>query len=375
MPGRSLDQSPRVYLCAVFIDATEPSMRCTMTPADIRLHYPRRIAAPLLGAPGVQLTGEALGTTMADPQLHIRTLLNLADLFKPDMVWPMMDLTLEPGALGAPVRFDRLSPPSISGHPLKTRDDLDFVRKQDVLRDPRVQAMLTAVKQTVASLTQPMGAYVSGPFTVAGQLLGVGDAALMTIDDPEFLHEVLEVCTAAIERYAQSLVGVGAKAVVMLEPSAVMLSPRQFEQFSGPYVKRLVEHIDALTILHVCGNSNHLVEKMVDSGVDGLSLDACLDFPQLAMRVPEDVILVGNIDPVHSMVEKTPDEIAREVWSLLEGMSNYPNFVISTACDLPPETPLANVKAFMETVKAWNLRLCGAVPVAWESLLPRSLRR
>ena len=342
-----------------------------MTPADIRLHFPRRIAAPLLGAPGVQLTGEALGTTIADPQLHIRTLQTLADLFKPDMMWPLMDLTIEPGALGAPVRFDLTSPPSISGHPLKSAEDMEFVRKQDVLRDPRVQAMLTAVKQTAASLTQPMGAYVSGPFTVAGQLLGVSEAAIMTLDDPDFLHEALDVSTKAIERYGQSLVGVGAKMIVILEPSAVMLSPRQFQQFSGPYIQRLVDELGVPVILHVCGNTNHLVNVMVESGVDGLSLDACLDFADLATRVPEDVILVGNIDPVHSMVEKSPAEIADEVWALLEGMSDFPNFIVSTACDLPPETPLSNVKAFMDTVKAWNLRQSGAVPEAWQSLLPR----
>lgn len=32
----------------------------------------------------------------------------------------------------------------------------------------------------------------------------------------------------------------------------------------------------------------------------------------------------------------------------IEAMRAYPNFVLSTGCDLPPETPLANIQAFME---------------------------
>ena len=337
---------------------------------DLKTYFPRRITSPLLGAPGTQLTGESLGTTIADPQLHIRTIQTLVDMFRPDIVWPMMDLTIESGALGAPVRFDREAPPSVSGHPLKTPENLEFVRNQEILRDPRVQATLTAVQHIAGSLTIPTGAYVGGPFTVAGQLMGVSEAALLTMDDPEFLAGVLDVVTTAIERYAQSLIEVGAGAIVILEPSAVMLSPNQFNRFSGDYVKRLVDNLPATTILHVCGNSRHLVDKMVQTGVAGLSLDAVLDFGELAQVVPHDVILVGNIDPVHTMVEDRPAQVALKVWNLLEQMADYENFILSTACDLPPETPLANIRAFMDTATAWNLRQSGVVTNAWESRLP-----
>lgn len=34
--------------------------------------------------------------------------------------------------------------------------------------------------------------------------------------------------------------------------------------------------------------------------------------------------------------------------------SAYPNFVISTGCDVPPEIPLDNIRAFYEAVKDYN---------------------
>jgi hypothetical protein len=35
------------------------------------------------------------------------------------------------------------------------------------------------------------------------------------------------------------------------------------------------------------------------------------------------------------------------VEALLDAMAPYPNFVLSTGCDLPAETPLANIETFM----------------------------
>ncbi len=333
-----------------------------MSPTDIHVHYPRRIAAPLVGAPGIQITRETLGATIADPQLHIRTIQILSDLFRPDIIWPIMDLTLEAGALGAPVRFDEHAPPSVSGHPVKNAEDLRSIANVDVLSDPRIRATLTTVDRTAKTLTLPVGGYVIGPFTLAGQLMGVTEAAMATLDDPEFVKGVVEVCYNAIERYAESLAAVGADPIVVLEPSAVMLSPSQFDEFSAPAIRRLVERVPAMLILHVCGNSAHLVDRMAATGVGGLSLDACLDFPALAERVSRNTILVGNIDPVHTMVDESPEVIRQTVWNLLERMMPYDNFVLSTACDLPPETPLANIHAFMATRREWNLRQLGSVP-------------
>jgi uroporphyrinogen decarboxylase len=42
------------------------------------------------------------------------------------------------------------------------------------------------------------------------------------------------------------------------------------------------------------------------------------------------------------------------VQDLLGKMSPYPNFVLSTGCDLPQETPLANIRAFVEAGRAWR---------------------
>jgi uroporphyrinogen decarboxylase len=140
--------------------------------------------------------------------------------------------------------------------------------------------------------------------------------------------------------------------ICILEPSSMFVSLRAFKCFSGPYVRQIVDALhatpeDPMLLLHVCGNSKHLVKAMCDTGVQGLSLDAPMDMVTTIEAMPEDVVLVGNVDPVSVMVQSSPEQVTSETRDLLEAMAPYPNFILSTGCDLPPETSLANIDAFM----------------------------
>jgi len=42
------------------------------------------------------------------------------------------------------------------------------------------------------------------------------------------------------------------------------------------------------------------------------------------------------------------------VRSLLEEMQGFPNFVLSSGCDVPPGSPLANIDAFFATLERYN---------------------
>ena len=101
-------------------------------------------------------------------------------------------------------------------------------------------------------------------------------------------------------------------------------------------------------ILHICGDTSHLVKNMCATGAQGLSLDSPVDLARAAREVDPDVVLIGNIDPVGVMVQETPEGVRRAVRALLDSMEPYENFILSTGCDLPYETPFENIDAFMK---------------------------
>jgi len=86
---------------------------------------------------------------------------------------------------------------------------------------------------------------------------------------------------------------------------------------------------------------------MCATGACALSLDSPVDLPAAASQVDPEVILIGNIDPVGVMVQQSPREVARAVRELLHSMARHSNFILSTGCDLPYETPHENIDAFM----------------------------
>jgi len=321
---------------------------------------------PLLGFPGSQITRSTIKQNVFNSGVHFRSLLGLADRFQPDMLFPMMDLTLEANALGASVRYDLMAPPSVDAHLITTEEDLEGVYAVDILRDGRITAFLETMELMARYLKIMPAGYVIGPYTLASQLMGASRAAKAVIKQKDFLEKVLVFTTHVIGLYASALVEAGATAICVLEPSSMMLSPRQFEQFSGSYLTELYGRFDAIPILHICGDTTHLVDEMVATGAEGLSLDSMVDFGAVIKRVPEDVVLIGNINPVEMMLQSSPEEVYEKTKNLMAALDGHSNFILSTGCDLPEDTPFENLDAFMSAGRGVPL---GIRPPAREVLV------
>ncbi|HCL00321.1 MAG TPA: uroporphyrinogen decarboxylase (URO-D), partial [Candidatus Marinimicrobia bacterium] len=205
------------------------------------------------------------------------------------------------------------------------------------------------------------GVYVTGPYTLAALILGAEETAQSIILNPEGLHRLIEYSVEIIKNYTTLLIKSGAQIVCILEPSASMLGSAHFREFSGDYVKQISALCDEYgvdSIYHICGNTMHLIKSMAESGVNGLSLDSPdsgMNLTQAIMEVPEDVVIIGNINPVGKILTGTPVEVKEEVNELLGTVERFPNFILSTGCDLPKNTPSENIKAFMETGREYRV--------------------
>jgi uroporphyrinogen decarboxylase len=321
---------------------------------DIVDQSPRRLVVPLMGYPGSQLTRSTLRQNGFNSELHYRSIYKLVESFAPDADFFMKDLSVEAGALGLQIRYPLAESATVEFHPVRSVVDLNQYKVLDPLYDARVRSYIETMQHMNRNLNVLKGAYVIGPFTLAGLLIGASDIAVATIENSDLVYATLNFAEDVITRYAKELVNAGADMISILEPTATFLSPRSFSRFSGSYISRIARRLDTMTILHVCGDTNRLMKVMSETGVQGLSLDAMVDMVEAAKIIPHDMVLIGNVDPVRVMVNETPDGVRREVCGLLESMAPYSNFILSTGCDLPQETPLANIAAFMDAGKTWR---------------------
>jgi uroporphyrinogen decarboxylase len=318
---------------------------------DFAAQSDRRRVVPLMGFPGVQLTGYSVRQILFNADAQVRTARALYERLRPDAMFQVMDLSIEVNALGLPVRYPLHESPSVEGHPVRSVRDLEQFAHVDILRDGRVMAFIEAMRGMKKAIDAPCGGYVIGPFSLAGRLMGESQAAMCAIDDPSSLEQILEFATERIIRYGRALVAAGADMIAVLEPTGVILSPSQFRQFSGKYVRRIFSELDTIGILHICGSSTHIIPDMCQTGAQGLSLDSDVDLPSAMEMLPPDMVMIGNLDPVAVVAHCTPQEVYAATRELMDSMSQYPNFILSSGCDLPPETPLDNIRAMIEACR------------------------
>jgi uroporphyrinogen decarboxylase len=193
-----------------------------------------------------------------------------------------------------------------------------------------------------------------GPFTLAGELMGTENAAVSTIERPDFLQQVLEFCLEVNLRYLNALAAAGAECLLIAEPTGAILSPGMFRRFSGVYLKRLVEALPLPVILHICGDASHLIEEACATGALGISLDAPVSLAAAARRVGKSTLIIGNLDPVEVFLEMDEGDVRTRTRQVLEEMRGFPGYVAASGCDLSPMTPQGNIKAFVEAVREFR---------------------
>jgi len=321
----------------------------------------RRIVAPLMGFPGVGLIGSNIKLAQQNWGEHYKVIKALVDLFSPDIVFPLMDLSVEANALGRYTIFPREDSATVP----KDRFNIEEIEKLSNINlsfDSRVIGYVETLKLIGIGLPSNVirGAYVTGPYTLSGLMMGADEAAIASVIKKDELHKLCNLSTSKILEYIRLLISAGAEIICVLEPMAVMLSPQQFFEFSASFVKQIAvtcKYNGVNTVYHTCGNTMHLIERMVESEINGISLDskdAGVILTEVAKRVPENVIIVGNINPATTMLFGEPEDIKREVTELMDSMRQYPNFVLSTGCDLPQETPIENIRTFMDAGRRWK---------------------
>ena len=177
--------------------------------------------------------------------------------------------------------------------------------------------------------------------------------------EPELVHILLEKTTKFLIEYAKAFKEHGAHGIIIAEPVAGLLSPDLCDEFSSKYVKKIVDNVqddNFIVILHNCGNTENLVSSMLSTGSKLYHFGNVVDLAAILTQVPSNIIVSGNIDPATIFRNGTSDDVRTETMRLLEKTSNYNNFIISSGCDIPPETPMENIDAFFEIVRKYNSR-------------------
>ena len=198
----------------------------------------------------------------------------------------------------------------------------------------------------------PLYAGCTAPFTLGGYLWEAEEYFTLPIEDPDRLSAILDWLVNLVGDYANQLLEAGANAIVLIDPSASfnMISPRVFERFLLPVYDRLKNIIQGRIILHICGDTNGLLNLIQQTGFAGFSFEG----PSVTVRNARSVLgnrmaLIGNIPTSDSLLFGNPSQVKQDARrALAEGIH-----MLAPACSIPPETPPENLFALRQVCEEY----------------------
>ena len=323
------------------------------------IHAPEKKTMPILSFPGVQIIGHTVDQLVRSGELQAQCMQAVSERFDTGAAFSLMDLSVEAEAFGAPICYSEDDVPTVHGILIHDEAEAEALKIPEVGAGRTGECVEGIRKACERIRNKPVLAGIIGPYSLAGRLLDMSEIMLLCFDEPEMVEMILEKATAFLIQYAKAFKEAGANGICMAEPAAGLLSPTLMDEFSTPYVQKVreaVEDENFIFMYHNCGNISPLLDRIRALDMQAYSIGNAVDVEKVLKVIPEDRVVIGNIDPAGTIRSGTPEKIRKETLELLNRCGKYPNFVISSGCDIPPAAPLENIQAFFDAVKEYYTR-------------------
>mmetsp|Transcript_37395 Transcript_37395/g.94355 ORF Transcript_37395/g.94355 Transcript_37395/m.94355 type:complete len:390 (-) Transcript_37395:811-1980(-) len=225
--------------------------------------------------------------------------------FKPDGVILFSDILTPLPGLGVPFEIDDNKGPILE-QTIRTMDQVKKLHALDLSKLEFVGRALGQLRQEVGSQAAVLG-FVGSPWTLATYIIEGQSTSLykniktMCYTAPDVLDALLSHLADQMATYIKYQIDSGAHCIQIFDSWGGQLPPREWERWSGPYLKRIVASVKAThpnTPLTLYANgSGGLLERLKTTGVDVVGIDWTVDMADARKRLGNDISLQGNIDP------------------------------------------------------------------------------
>ncbi len=269
--------------------------------------------------------------------------------------WVEYGMAAEPSAFGARILWHPDQPPSIE----PVRGGLASLANLEPA-DPHRHGLMPLVLERYADAEKrllPEGLGIKlvaarGPFAVAAWLLGMSDFLVTLKSDPEAATRLLDVLTTTIVAWLHAQLDVlrAPEGVLLLDDIVGLLSPRLFDQFARPFLKRIFDEFQGLIrIYHNDTPCPHLSERIASVGCDVFNFSHVMDIAEVQAKMPG-VVLMGNVPPLDVMARGTPDQVELWVRECLRKTGGR-ELVVSAGGGVSPGTPTENIDALVRAAR------------------------
>ena len=164
---------------------------------------------------------------------------------------------------------------------------------------------------------------------------------------------------ALLDELAGALIGIiriyreaGADYITVREMGAGpdILSPRIFQSLIMPPLKRIFDAIDSPNVLHICGDTNDIIEQMSACGADALSVEKKNRVVESRRKLSPDVLIFGELDAYNVLCLGKPKQVEQAVKEAIDAGVNG----IWPGCDIWPTVPRENMEALVSSARRYG---------------------
>lgn len=250
--------------------------------------------------------------------------------------------------------------------PLRVPDvDIDRLLQKDVDVTKSLDWAFRAITLTRKKLNGrvPLLGFCGGPFTLLVYMTEGGSTKLYRYirtwiyKYPEQSKHVLQRITdVAVEFLAQQVVA-GAQMLQVFESWAGELGPKEFREFSLPYLKQIAAKLplrlkelgveEKIPVTIFAKGAWYALDELCDSGYDAVSLDWLYD-PEEAVKVNKGrVTLQGNLDP--GIIYGSKEIISKKVEEMIKGFQGgKQHYIVNLGHGTQPFMDPENVEWFLK---------------------------
>jgi MtaA/CmuA family methyltransferase len=192
--------------------------------------------------------------------------------------------------------------------------------------------------------------WVEGPLALSAELRGINNVMLDMIDDPGFVHDLMEFCAEVAIPYAEAQIQAGADTIGMSDAAASMMGLDRYETFLHPRQMRVLNsiksrHPEVVTRLHMCGKTDPLMARMGELPADVIELDFPTNLAAARKVLGPRKVILGNVSTITDLLEGTPEKVYEAARRCHATCGRY--HVVGSGCEVSPLTPPENLRALL----------------------------
>ncbi|MAU55003.1 uroporphyrinogen decarboxylase [Flavobacteriaceae bacterium] len=267
------------------------------------------------------------------------------------------DILVIPQAMGINVEMKNNFGPYIEC-PIRKKSDVINLDIKNV--EEKLNYVFEAIKMTKKELPKdiPLIGFAGSPWTILCYMVqGSGSknfdiAKKFCFENPELAKMLLSKITSITIDYLKKKVEAGADAIQIFDSWGGVLSHTDYQFFSYPYIEEITNALKKITPVIIypkgCWHSINAYSKI---GASGLGIDWTCSARNARYLSNNNITLQGNLDP--SRLFSPKKELIKQTTQMLDEFGKD-KYIANLGHGILPNTPVDNVKVFVETVKNYS---------------------